>query len=141
MPLARYFLYVGAVLLALLVAADEYLPKLPVVARANADFPIIRIHIHSDRKWPERVVYDTSVPTILPAQIANRDADVTVPDAVADVSTTTQVRAAFAQLQPSNSKKPELKPQYKRKIAKTHSTRMVLVAQRPQLGWLGARIW
>jgi hypothetical protein len=30
MPLARYFFYVGGVLLALLFIADAYLPKLPV---------------------------------------------------------------------------------------------------------------
>jgi hypothetical protein len=81
MPLARYFLSVGVVLLALLFAADAYLPKLAVAARANADLPVIRIHIHSDQKWPARVVYDTSLPTIIPTQIANTDADVMVADA------------------------------------------------------------
>ena len=96
MPVARYFLYVGGMLLALLFAADAYLPKSPVAARADADSPVIRVRIHSDRKWPERVVYDTSLPTIIPAQIATTDSGV----AVADVSTTTQARQAFAQLQP-----------------------------------------
>ena len=141
MPLARYFLFVGAVLLALLFAADIYLPKLPVAASANADLPVIRIHIHSDRKWPERVVYDTSIPTIIPAQIANTETDVTVPVAVADASTTTQVREAFAQLQPSDSKKPEPKPQHKRKIAKSRAAPMFMVAQRLPFGWFGSRAW
>jgi hypothetical protein len=141
MPLARYVLFVGAVMLALLFAADAYLPKLPVAATANADLPVIRIHIHSDRKWPERVVYDTSLPTIIPAQIANTAAGVTVPATVADVSTTTQLREAFAQLHPSDSKKPEPKPQHKRKIAKTRTAPMVRVVQRPQFGWFGPRIW
>ena len=56
MPLARYFLYVGGVLLALLFILDAYLPKIPVADRAMIDLPVIRIH--SDRKWPERVVYE-----------------------------------------------------------------------------------
>jgi hypothetical protein len=142
MPLARYFLFVGVVLLALLFAADAYLPKLPVAARANADLPVIRIHIHSDRKWPERVVYDTSLPTIIPTRIANTDADVTVPVTVADVSTTTQAREAFAQLRPSDSKKLEPKPQHKRKLARSRAAPpMVLMAQRFQFGWYGHRVW
>ncbi len=102
MPLARYFFFVGGVLLALLFIADACLPKLPVADRANADLPVIRIH--SDRKWPERVVYDTSLPTNIPAQIANTEASVPAPAAVADVPAKTQVREAFAQLQPSDAR-------------------------------------
>ena len=137
MPVARYFLYVGGMLLALLFAADAYLPKSPVAARADANSPVIRVRIHSDRKWPERVVYDTSLPTIIPAQIATTDSGV----AVADVSTTTQARQAFAQLQPPIQKKPEPKPQRKRKIAMHRAPPWVLVAQRPQFGWFGRSLW
>jgi len=139
MPLARYFFYVGSVLLALLFIADAYLPKLPVAHRVDKESYSIRIH--SDQKWPERVVYNTSLPTVIPAQIANTDACVTVPATVADVSTTTQVLEAFAQLHPSDSKKPEPKPQHKRKIAKTRTAPMVLAAQRPQFGWFSPRMW
>jgi len=148
MPLARYFLFVGGVLLALLFISDAYLPKLPVADRANTDLPVVRIH--SDRKWPERVVYDTSLPTIIPAQIANTDASVPAPATVADVSAKAQVREAFAQLQPSDAnqlqpsdpKKPEPKLQRKRKIAKRRAAPpMVLVEQQPQFGLFGNRIW
>ncbi len=148
MPLARYFFSVGGVLLALLFISDAYLPKLPVADRANTDLPVVRIH--SDRKWPERVVYDTSLPTIIPAQIANTDASVPAPATVADVSAKAQVREAFAQLQPSDAnqlqpsdpKKPEPKLQRKRKIAKRRAAPpMVLVEQQPQFGLFGNRIW
>ena len=148
MPLARYFFSVGGVLLALLFISDAYLPKLPVANRANSDLPVVRIH--SDRKWPERVVYDTSLPTIIPAQIANTDASVPTPATVADVSAKAQVREAFAQLQPSDAnqlqpsdpKKPEPKLQRKRKIAKRRAAPpMVLVEQQPQFGLFGNRIW
>jgi hypothetical protein len=84
MPLARYFLFVGGVLLALLFISDAYLPKLPVVDMATTELPVIRIH--SDRKWPERVVYDTSLPTIIPAQIAHMVVGVPSPATVANVS-------------------------------------------------------
>ena len=64
MPLARYFLFVGGVLLALLFISDAYLPKLPVSNRANSHSAIIRIH--SDQKWPERVVFDTTQTPVAP---------------------------------------------------------------------------
>ena len=80
MPLARYFLYVGATLLALLFISDPYLPKLPAADRGNSHPAIIRIH--SDHKWPERIVYDTSLPTIVPAQIASIEAKVAAPEIV-----------------------------------------------------------
>ena len=71
MPLARYFSYVGGALLALLFILDAYLPKIAIEERAHANSPIIRIH--SERKWPERIVFDTGVPAIIPAQIASAE--------------------------------------------------------------------
>ena len=70
MPLARYFLFVGGLLLALLFVADACLPKMPVAEAVNAGFDPATIRIHSDRKWPERVVFDTSHPVIVPTQTA-----------------------------------------------------------------------
>jgi hypothetical protein len=67
MPLARYFSFVGGVLLTLLFILDAYLPKIPVREKATANLPIIRIH--SERKWPERIVFDTSAP--IPVQSCN----------------------------------------------------------------------
>lgn len=147
MPLARYVFFVGGVLLALLFISDAYLPKLPVANEADTELPSIRIH--SDQKWPARVVYDTNLATIVPAQIANTDASVAAPVAVADVAAKAQAREAFAQLQPSdakqlqqsNSKKREAKQPRQRKIAKRRAPPMVLVARRPQFGWFGNVIW
>ena len=148
MSLARYFFFFGGVLLALLFISDAFLPKLRVADSAYTDLPVIRIH--SNRKWPERVVYDTSLPTIIPAQVANTDASVLPPEAVTDVSAKAQVREAFAQLQPSDAnqlqpsdpKKPEPKLQRKRKIAKRRvAPPIVLLAQQPQFGLFGNRIW
>ena len=68
MPLARYFLYVGGVLLTLVFILDACLTKLPVMERAHVNSPIIRIH--SERKWPERIVFDSTLPTIVLAQTA-----------------------------------------------------------------------
>ena len=144
MPLARYFLYVGGVLLALLFIVDAYAPSPPVVSSAdtNIEKPIIRIR--SDRKWPERVVFDTSIPTIVPAQTAKAEAVVPAPapTIVADVSAKTRVREVFAQFVPPDPKKPEAKLQRKRKIVKNRvAPPMVVVAQQPRFGFFDNSTW
>jgi hypothetical protein len=140
MPLARYFLYVGGVLLTLLFILDAWFPRFPVAERANANLLVIRIH--SDRKWPERIVFDTSLPTISPPQIASATAT--------DVSVKATEREVFAQmqpsdakqLQPSNSKKREPYLQRKGKIARRHTAPLpFLAARQPQLGWFRNSFW
>jgi hypothetical protein len=106
MPLARYFFYVGGVLLALLFILGAYLAELPVAGRENIHLPVIRIH--SDRKWPERIVYDTSLPTIVPAPVASKEADVHIPATVADVSVKVREREALAQRQSPDAKQLQL---------------------------------
>ena len=66
MPIGRYIAWVGASLVALLFAADWYLPKsLPEPAGEPIEKPVIRIA--SVQQPPERVVIDTSRPIIVPA--------------------------------------------------------------------------
>lgn len=144
MPLARYFFLVGGVLLALLFVADAVLPKLPVPDGNDTDLPVIRIH--SDRKWPERIAFDTSLPTIIPVTATKAEANIPAPVEAAGISAKARVRDAFALLQPSeptqlqisDSKKPEPKLQQKRKIARKHiGPPMMLVAQQPRFGLFG----
>jgi len=150
MPLARYFLLVGGALLALLFITDAYLPKLPVAdsSVAAVDMPVIRIH--TDRKWPERVVFDTRIPTITPRPAANTVASVAAPSTVADVSAKVRVREAFAQLPPppeqarlqSDPKKSEPKLQHRRKIAKNRVAPPTMqVAQQPRFGFFASSLW
>jgi hypothetical protein len=157
MPLARYFFFVGAALLALLFVADAWLPTSPVTAVADAAVETPMIRIQSDRKWPERIVFDTSIPVVSPVQTAAAAAPVTTSAKVADVSA--KVREAFAQL-PSADAKPaqQLEPAaaktpvpalspvpQKRKVAKKHTAPpMVLVAQQQQqrpFGFFGNNTW
>ena len=143
MPVARYFLLVGGVLLALLFLSNEVLPQLPVaerVAESSRDKSVIRIN--SDRKWPERVVFDTNMPPIAPALVAKAEAVGPAPAAVAEVSAQARGLQAFAQLKPSEPGKPEPKPQHKRKVAKTRvAPPMVVVAQQPRFGFFGNDTW
>lgn len=144
MPVARYFLFVGGVLLALLFVFDAYAPKLPVADRVEAamDLPVIRIH--SQRKWPEPIVFDTNRPTIVPTVVAAAtvDAVVSVPAVAADVPAKVRGRAAFAQLEPDYPKSEPPKPRSKRKIAKSRvSQPKVLVAQQPRFGFFANNTW
>jgi hypothetical protein len=58
------------------------------------------VRIRSDQKWPERVVYDTSLPTIVPPAAATQIAAAPAAPA-ADVGAQAQVRDTFAQFVPA----------------------------------------
>jgi len=139
MPVARYFLFVGGVLLALLFAIDALVPQQVVVASNAApsiDKTVVRIH--SDQKLPERVVYDTSLPTIVPPPTVQVAA---TPAAPAEPTAEARVRDTFAQFVPAEAKKldKKLDPQVqrKRKVAKSRSTPTMRIAQQSQFGLFG----
>lgn len=65
MPLVRYFIVTGSVLLGFLFLADWYLPpKMTASVRNDIDRSIIRIH--SSQKWPDAIQMDTRMATIAP---------------------------------------------------------------------------
>jgi len=109
-PIGRYLAFVGSLLLAMLFIADWLLPMGPTqrVTSGEANKPIIRIK--SDYKWPERIAFDTSAPTIV-AQ---------TPPIVADAPVTRPPREAFALLAAPVPEVSETPPpvRTKRKVAK-----------------------
>jgi hypothetical protein len=146
MPVARYFLFVGGVLLALLLAVDAFVPQQAVVASQavpSIDKTVVRIR--SDQKPPERVVYDTSIPTIVPPTVTAQA--VAPPVASADATAQARVRETFAQYVPAEAKKPEPQVQRKRKVAKRQAPPMqfgqpqMRVAQQSQFGFFGGPRW
>lgn len=70
MPIIRYFVFVGALLLVLLFAADRYLPA-PVEQAGPSEPDRTIIRIASARSLPEKIVFDTrpraDLPTIAQA--------------------------------------------------------------------------
>ncbi|MFL6828386.1 MAG: hypothetical protein ACJ8E2_18185 [Bradyrhizobium sp.] len=148
MPLARYFGVVGGVLLTLIFFLNAFLPKLPDTAEVHAvDKSVIRIH--SDRKWPERIVFDTSQPTLIPPQAAKSlEANVPTQARVADMAGKARGRDSLAELQPtdqaqaqlSQPKKLENKVVRKRRIAR-RAPQGILIAQQPQFGFFGNTMW
>ncbi|MDE2329206.1 MAG: hypothetical protein KGK16_00250 [Bradyrhizobium sp.] len=144
MPVMRYFLFVGAALLALLFVVSAAMPSPPVVKATNtaADLPMIRIH--SERKWPERLVFDTSAKPVVvaPVQTASIAPIPPAPALRTDASTKLTARDAFAQATPVDLQKQQAKPARKRRVARKHvSPPTMLVAQRPQFGFFANNIW
>jgi hypothetical protein len=145
MPLARYFSFVGGLLLALLSALDAFLPKAPVAEQAKASSPLIRIY--SDRKWPERIVYDTNVSTIIPVSIASTEITVHTPELIA---ATSAEREAFAMQLPSSVEESQSfdkgmrvpKMRHQRKVARKRApAHRLAMARHLQFGWFGRNLW
>jgi len=162
MPVMRYFLYVGGVLLALLFVIGSYAQRPPLETAVNTDAdtgsdkPFIRIN--SERKWPEAVVFDTSHPPVVaPSAVAAN-----VPAQAPEISANARVREAYAQFQPSDlkqmhpskqvqaqpqppaAKTAQLKPPPKRRIAKNRMGPPMMLAaqqQQPRFGFFFNNSW
>jgi hypothetical protein len=144
MLVLRYFMYVGGALLALLLLCAAVLPKPPAdesTVASAADAPAIRIH--SQQKWPERIVLDTNAQMPASAKVAQA-APVVEQDAA---SAKARVREAFAQLpaeEPkaqavTEAKKPDPKPVVKRRVARVRAAPQGYPPQGyyPQQGYYG----
>ena len=127
MPLGRYFAFAGSLLLALMFAAPWYMPQLPVTpARVEYDKGI---RIESRHRWPQKIVFDTSLPIIVPpAAIAELTPNLTPPVASNPAPEARSPRDAFAlaeratlQAEPLPStvaRKPVKRPQQRTRSAR-----------------------
>jgi hypothetical protein len=148
MPVARYFLFAGGALLALLYAFDAFSPKAVAdnTGRASTGVDKATLRIRSNVKWPERIVFDTTQPTIVPkaepAQVA-----LAGPEPAPEISAKARVRETFAQFVPVEPKQAETPVQRKRKIAKIHPSQPMRfsqptrVAQQSRYGFFGPSTW
>jgi len=117
MPVFRYYLFVGGALLALLFGINV------VVAERDRKSDLARtdrtppIRILSEHRLPDRVVIDTSQPTIQPVEAKVAAAplppviEVEQPQLVFDLSAQANIRETFAQFV---STEPEAKPRVKK---------------------------
>jgi hypothetical protein len=145
MPLARYFSIVGAALLALLLVLDAYLPELPAVEKTKVYPPVIRIYV--DEKWPERIVYDTSLPTVPPVVAAPEPVAI-APEIMVEAPSGTKARKAFAMMAPSAAqivdgpRKMQLQKRRQHRKATRNRTAppMITIARNQQFVWFG-RNW
>ena len=100
MPLVRYFVCVGGMLLGLLFLADWYFPISTGAATVAADNGIDRsiIRIHSSHKWPSAVQMDTAAPMPVVAPV--------MAEAMAPKAPEQRLRQAYA-FEPPPQKAPE----------------------------------
>jgi hypothetical protein len=110
-PLGRYFLFVGSLLLGMLFVAERYWQdsnSSNFVGEARYDNSVIRIK--SAHRWPERIIIDTSLPTIVPPPTS----------AFAEPPLVSSPREAFALLNAPTRKVPEYTApvRIKRKLVK-----------------------
>jgi hypothetical protein len=148
MPLLRYFLFVGGGLLALLLVCSAVLPNFPSNEPmvSSSDHPAIRIS--SDRKWPERIVFDTGLASDKPVALAQVEAHPAARQAVS-AAAAVHVREAMAQLQNpeakdvktvlADPKKMDIKPQPKRRVARARTSRPTMFAAQSSQGMLVAQ--
>lgn len=152
MPLAAYFRNVGVALLALLWIADFYLPTPPLAQRAAAYPPVIRIH--SDRKRPEPVIFDTTNIVAASAAVSAWDKDPPPPPTDREMSTdragTSAARDALALMSSRDSrymasveqKRRQMTAKYVARVARKYPRpRIVLAARQGHYAWLGFRYW
>lgn len=120
MPLARYFVFVGGALMALLFAVDFFAPK-AVADSGGQNAGIVdksTLRIRSEQKWPERIVLDTTQPTIVPKPV--QQAALPGPAPMPEITATARVRETFAQFVPVEPKKADAAAK-KRKAGKASS--------------------
>ncbi|WGD50469.1 hypothetical protein QA641_33495 [Bradyrhizobium sp. CB1650] len=115
MPLIRYFIFTGGVLLALLFLVDRYMGD-PVsnVAQAGRDKSVARIH--SAQQWPEKIVFDTSAPRVPPPDAAVTAAPSAPPPAIQAA----RGREALAMVAPAAEPKRSTTPTANRRVAQRH---------------------
>ncbi|TWA98394.1 hypothetical protein [Bradyrhizobium stylosanthis] len=150
MPLLKYFWKVGATLLALLLIADLCLPRPPIAGKTSEDHAAIRIH--SDRKWPERVVLDTSMPVISAAASEISTAQAAAPPHLAEppVIRAEVPAVANALAMARTDAPPRALVEHKRTRKSQHIAmrskrqappQMMLAGRQGQFAWFGYRYW
>jgi hypothetical protein len=78
MPLFQYFGWVGSFLLVALFAANWCFSS-PIAPAPASDVPLnqrINIRIHTEHKWPEPVVFDSTSSMLVPEAKANTETEI-----------------------------------------------------------------
>lgn len=142
MPLARYFVFVGGALMALLFVFDFFSPRAAADSGIHSAGPVDKstLRIRSAQKLPERIVFDTTQPTIVPkaaqAQTAQVQAALPGPEPAPEITPKARVRETFAQFVPVEPKKAETTVK-KRKTVKAPGQPMRIA----RYGFFGNSTW
>jgi hypothetical protein len=126
-PIARYFMVVGSALVVLLLIAGWSLPKPPPSFPDRPEIiERVAIRIRSERKWPEKVVLETSQPTVTSPIVMDVPAAPSVPlpsDEAPDQSNLEAIAGLKPDTQPITIDRSTL--QIKRVVARKARSRRV----------------
>ena len=95
MPVLQYFRWVRSFLLVALFAAN-WCCSSPIAAAPRFDVPLnqkIKIRIHTDHKWPERVVFDTTRSRSAPEATVDSEIDIAASETFARRSADLSMRS------------------------------------------------
>ncbi|WP_291608911.1 hypothetical protein [Bradyrhizobium sp.] len=130
--------------MALLFAFDFFSPKAAADSGMQSAGTVDKstLRIKSDQKWPERVVFDTTQPTVAPRVAQTQTAPVVQaalpgPEAAPEITPKARVRETFAQFAPVEPKKADTAVVKKRKIAKATGQPMRIA----RYGVFGTSTW
>jgi hypothetical protein len=127
-PLVRYFVVITGALLAMLAAANWYLPSPPPEPSAQLQVDKSGLQIRSEHKWPQKIEFDTAMqPFIAPSAPASAAAVPTV----AEVRPEKPALDALAQAKPSEPEIAKPKPRVRTARRATRSAPRVVVAANP----------
>jgi hypothetical protein len=140
---ARYFLFVGGALLALLFVFDAFAPKASAnnTSQATASVDKSTLRIRSNQKWPDKIVFDTTQATIVPKAAPAPQVALAGPEPTPEISAKARVRETFAQFVPVEPKQAETPAPRKRKVAKVRHSQPMRFAQQQRYGFFGPSTW
>lgn len=138
LPLRRYFLLIGGILLVLLFAVDALAPQQRTIETASSEPRLPKIRIYSEQRGPEAVVMDTSRPIIVAPSPAKPDTATTItsPEPRVAENVAPLVPPSPRQADAKKLSKVEPRPQRRGNFGKAHAPRPPMsYAQRPDVGW------
>jgi hypothetical protein len=137
MPIGRYIAWVGTSLLVLLFAANWFFPQ-PLAEPTSAETNRPTIRISSMQQPPERIVIDTSLPTIIPPPTLAADAisDEQPPQVQAYASTIPHATVTGVETKkPKAKKKPSNRPASSAPAIAAESTSPEMIAPTTRLSF------
>jgi len=127
MPVFRYYFFVGGALFTLLFGMNVIVTERDEQSNAAQAGHVLPIRILSEHRLPDRVVIDTSQPTIQTAEAKAAAAaplppviEVEQPQLVFDLSAQANIRETFAQFVTTETKPRTPKPRAKRRSGRVH---------------------
>lgn len=112
-------------MVALLFVVDFFSPKAVAESGIHSAGPVDKttLRIRSEQKVPERIVFDTTQPTIVPKAAQTAQAELPGPAPAPEITASARVRETFAQFSPVEPKKADAVVK-KKKTAKANTQPM-----------------